>query len=186
MANSEFWRELKPIEQKFRPGALPEAYVANAPTDDDRFYAPLSETVGTRPLWISPSQNRWCDVLMCRGAGLVNRHYPAAGLRLHDLRQVGLPGHDSVATAGDAVYEAPASRTRWSPRVRRADAGDVQRHRAADLAGRERRAERHLDVFDYIALCREHYANGISTDYINQLFRVSGAGTRPVGRRKGP
>ncbi len=24
MANSEFWRELKPIEQKFRPGALPD------------------------------------------------------------------------------------------------------------------------------------------------------------------
>src|SRR6516165_7628931 len=54
----EFWRGLKPIEQKFRPGALPEAYIANAPTEDDRFYAPLSETVGTRPLWISPSQNR--------------------------------------------------------------------------------------------------------------------------------
>ena len=35
MANSEFWRELKPIEQKFRPGALPEAYIANAPTEDD-------------------------------------------------------------------------------------------------------------------------------------------------------
>jgi 2,4'-dihydroxyacetophenone dioxygenase len=27
-------------------------------------------------------------------------------------------------------------------------------------------------VFDYIALCREHYAkNGIGTDYIDQLFR---------------
>ena len=29
-ANSEFWRELKPIEQKFRPGALPEAYIARS------------------------------------------------------------------------------------------------------------------------------------------------------------
>ena len=38
MTNSEFWRELKPIEQKFRPGALPEAYIANAPTEDDRFF----------------------------------------------------------------------------------------------------------------------------------------------------
>ena len=59
------------------------AYIANAPTEDERFYAPLSETVGTRPLWISPSQNRWCDVLMCRGAGLVNRHYhrPAIPVR---------------------------------------------------------------------------------------------------------
>ena len=32
----EFWRDLKPIKQVFRPGALPEAYIQNAPTDDDR------------------------------------------------------------------------------------------------------------------------------------------------------
>ena len=66
-AGGEFWRGLKPIAQVFRPGAVPEAYVSDAATEDERFYAPLSETVGTRPLWISPSQNRWCDVLMCRG-----------------------------------------------------------------------------------------------------------------------
>ncbi len=29
-----------------------------------------------------------------------------------------------------------------------------------------------FDVFDYIALCREHYTkNGIGADYIDQLFR---------------
>ena len=29
-----------------------------------------------------------------------------------------------------------------------------------------------FDVFDYIALCREHYAkNGIGADYIDRLFR---------------
>ena len=33
-ANSEFWRRIKPIEQKFRPGAMPEAYIANAATED--------------------------------------------------------------------------------------------------------------------------------------------------------
>ena len=64
----EFWRELKPIAQVFRPGALPEAYVSNAPTEDERYYVPFSETVSSRPLWISPSQNRWCDVLYARGA----------------------------------------------------------------------------------------------------------------------
>ena len=36
----EFWRDLKPIKQVFRPGALPEAYIQNAPTDDDRYYVP--------------------------------------------------------------------------------------------------------------------------------------------------
>ena len=29
-----------------------------------------------------------------------------------------------------------------------------------------------FDVFDYIALCREHYSkNGIGADYIDRLFR---------------
>ena len=66
-SGGEFWRDLKPIEHAFKPGALPEAYISQAATDDERYYAPLSDTVGTRPLWISPGQNRWCDVLMCRG-----------------------------------------------------------------------------------------------------------------------
>ena len=34
---------------------MPEAYVADAPTDDERYYVPLTETVGIRPLWISPT-----------------------------------------------------------------------------------------------------------------------------------
>ena len=45
---TEFWRGLKPIAQVFRAGAVPEAYVHDAAPDDDRFYAPISETVGTR------------------------------------------------------------------------------------------------------------------------------------------
>ena len=56
---TEFWRDLKPIKQVFRPGAVPEAYVPDIATDDERYYAPLSETVGTRPVFISPGQNRW-------------------------------------------------------------------------------------------------------------------------------
>src|SRR3954465_11966004 len=73
--HSEFWRDLKPIEEVFRPGAGADVYIADAPTDDDRYYVPFTETVSSRPLWISPSQNRWCDVLYAKGPGLVNRHY---------------------------------------------------------------------------------------------------------------
>ena len=59
-SGGEFWRGVQaggagvPARR-----AMPEAYIANAATEDERYYAPLSETVGTRPLWISPSQNRW-------------------------------------------------------------------------------------------------------------------------------
>src|SRR5450631_640699 len=42
-AISEFWRDLKPISKVFQPDALPEVYLANAPTDDDRYYVPFTE-----------------------------------------------------------------------------------------------------------------------------------------------
>jgi len=57
MAN-EFWRELKPVAEVFRPGAVPEQYIHDAATYDERYFAPLSPTVGSRPLYISPTQNR--------------------------------------------------------------------------------------------------------------------------------
>ena len=74
-AQTEFWRDLKPIDNVFRTYALPEMYTPDIASDDERYYVPLSETVGTRPIWISVSQNSWCDVLMSTGPGLVNRHY---------------------------------------------------------------------------------------------------------------
>ena len=74
-ASGEFWATLKPIANVFKPDAMPEVYLANAPTEDDRYYVPISDTVSSRPLWISPQRNQWCDILMAKGAGLVNRHY---------------------------------------------------------------------------------------------------------------
>ena len=173
-ANSEFWRELKPIEQKFRPGALPEAYIADAPTEDDRFYAPLSETVGTRPLWISVSQNRWCDVLMCRGAGLVNRHYHPQQVFAYTISgKWGYLEHDWVATAGDWVYEAPGE----SHTLVAYECDEPMRvtfNVTGPLIWLDENGEPNgtFDVFDYIALVRNHYEkNGIGADYIDQLMR---------------
>ena len=54
-AQTEFWRDLKPIEKVFQPSISPEMYIAGLATDDQRDYVPLSETVGTRPS-ISPAE----------------------------------------------------------------------------------------------------------------------------------
>ena len=169
-----FWRELKPIEQKFRPGALPEAYIADAPTEDERYYAPLSETVGTRPLWISPSQNRWCDVLMCRGAGLVNRHYHPQQVFAYTISgKWGYLEHDWIATAGDWVYEAPGE----SHTLVAYECDEPMRvtfNVTGPLIWLDENGEANgtFDVFDYITLVRDHYAkNGIGTGYIDQLMR---------------
>ena len=87
---------------------MPEAYIANAAIDDDRYYVPLSETVFSRPLWISPTQNRWCDILMAKRAGLVNRHYHPHQIFAYTISgKWGYLEHDWTATAGDFIYETP-------------------------------------------------------------------------------
>ena len=73
--HSEFWKGIKPVEQVFRPGAMPEVYHPKIAEGDERFWVPITETVSSKPVWISPARNMWADVLMSKSAGLVNRHY---------------------------------------------------------------------------------------------------------------
>ena len=75
MPTGEFWKNLKPIENSTRPDALPEVYLSKVATDDDRYYVPFTDTVGSRPLWINVKDNSWADILRAKEAGLVNRHY---------------------------------------------------------------------------------------------------------------
>jgi 2,4'-dihydroxyacetophenone dioxygenase len=170
----EFWRDLKPIDQVFRPGALPEAYIKNAPTDDERYYVPFSETVGSRPLWISPSQNRWCDVLYARSAGLVNRHYhPQAVFAYTISGKWGYLEHEWVATAGDWVYEAPGE-AHTLVAYEHTEPMKVTFNVTGPLIWLDENGDPDgtFDVFDYIALCREHYDKvGIGSAYIDGLMR---------------
>jgi 2,4'-dihydroxyacetophenone dioxygenase len=55
---NEFWRDLKPIVNSMKPDAQREVFHQQSAIDDERFYVPLSPTVGSRPLWISPRDNR--------------------------------------------------------------------------------------------------------------------------------
>ena len=55
-AITEFWKDLKPIQKVFQLDALPEVYSQNAPGGDERLFVPFTETVSSKPLWISPGQ----------------------------------------------------------------------------------------------------------------------------------
>jgi 2,4'-dihydroxyacetophenone dioxygenase len=171
---TEFWRDLKPLTNAFKPGASPELYTRHPPDDDERFYVPLTPTVSSRPLLIMPSQNRWCDVLLAKGAGLVNRHYHP-----HPVFAYTISGkwsyleHDWIATAGDFVYEAPG------------EAHTLVAHESSEpmkvhfnVTGPLIWLDEHgepagtFDVFDYIRLCKAHYdAAGIGAAFIDQLIR---------------
>jgi len=111
-AATEFWKDLKPIQKVFQKDALPEVYTHNAPTDDERLYVPFNETVFSRPLWISPGQNRWCDILMAKGAGLVNRHYHPHEVFAYTISgKWGYLEHDWTATASITKESAWARTT---------------------------------------------------------------------------
>ena len=171
---SEFWRDIKPIQKVFKADALPEAYIANAAIDDDRYYVPLSETVFSRPLWISPTQNRWCDLLMAKRAGLVNRHYHPHQIFAYTISgKWGYLEHDWTATAGDFIYETPGE----SHTLVAYDHPEPMRVFFVVSAplmwlDDEGNTVGYFDVHNYIDLCKAHYEkSGLGADAITKLFR---------------
>jgi 2,4'-dihydroxyacetophenone dioxygenase len=174
MAGTEFWRELQPIPNVFKAGALPEVYLEDVATDDERYYVPLTETVGTRPLLIQPSQNRWCDVLRATGAGLVNRHYHPHQVFAYTISgRWGYLEHDWVATAGDWVYEAPGE-SHTLVAYEHPDPMRVTFNVTGPLIWLDEDGQPNgtFDVFDYIALARKHYEEvGLGADLIDGLMR---------------
>jgi 2,4'-dihydroxyacetophenone dioxygenase len=175
-AGTEFWRDIKPIpkEKVFRKDAAAELFLPDTMADDDRYFVPLSETVFSRPLWISLAQNRWADVLMAKQAGLVNRHYHP-----HQVFGYTLSGkwsyleHDWVATAGTFVYEAPGEAhtlvAHESPEPMR-----VHFNVTGPLIWLDENGEPNgtFDAYDYLQLAREHYEqSGLGVEAVHKLLR---------------
>lgn len=172
--NNEFWADLKPLQQVFRPDALGDVHIAGAAEADERYFVPFSETVSSRPLWISPTQNKWCDILMATAAGLVNRHYHP-----HEVFAYTISGkweyleHDWVATAGDFIYESPGE----GHTLVAHDIGEPMRAMfivTGPLIWLDENGDANgtFDVFDYIEMCRTHYDQiGLGAGLIDQLFR---------------
>lgn len=171
---NEFWRDIKPIENVFKPDAAPEVYLNNVVDDDERFYVPFTDTVFSRPLWISPSRNMWCDILMAKSAGLVNRHYHPHEVFAYTISgKWGYLEHDWIATAGDFVYESPgeghtlvAFEHEEPMKVHFKVTGPLI---WLDDEGNDAGI---FDVHDYLALCRDHYEKvGLGKAYIDKLIR---------------
>ena len=106
----------------FRKHALQEMYTPNIATDDERYYVPLTETVSTRPVWISVSQNEWCDVLRAKSAGSST----ATTTRTRSSPTRSPASGATSSTTGSPPPETSSTRRRRGPharrlRVRRAD-----------------------------------------------------------------
>lgn len=171
---NEFWRDIKPIDKVFQPDALPEVYLPKIADDDERYYVPITETVSTRPVWISPTRNMWCDVLMAKSAGLVNRHYHPHEVFAYTISgKWGYLEHDWVATAGDFVYETPGE-GHTLVAYESDEPMKVHFKVTGPLIWLDENGEPngYFDVHNYIELCKNHYEKvGIGAQYIQKLFR---------------
>jgi 2,4'-dihydroxyacetophenone dioxygenase len=173
-ATTEVWRDLKPIANSFKPGVAPEVYMKDPANDDPRYFIPLTETVLSRPMWISPQQNMWADILWAKQAGLVNRHYHPHQVFAYTIQgKWGYLEHDWTATRGDFIYE-----TAGEGHTLVAYESDEQMKAFFVVTGpliwldENGNGTSHFDVHDYIALARSHYAtNGVGSDYVDTLFR---------------
>jgi len=170
----EFWRNVAPIIEVFKPDAKPEQYLAKIATDDERCYVPFGDTVRVRPLHIAPEKNRWCGLMTCRGAGLVNRHYHPHEVFAYTISgKWGYLEHDWIATAGDFVYETPGSGHTLV--VHESD--EVMRtlfvvHGPLIWLDEKGQTTGYFDVHDYLAMCREHYDKvGLGRAEVDRLVR---------------
>jgi 2,4'-dihydroxyacetophenone dioxygenase len=173
-ATAEFWREIKPIANCFKLDALPEVYIKDPANSDERYFVPITETVSSRPVWISPQRNMWSDILMAKTAGLVNRHYhPHQVFAYTTQGKWGYLEHDWTATAGDFVYETPGE-GHTLVAYESAEPTKVFFIVQGPLIwlDEDGKSIGHYDVHDYIAAARAHCAaNDIGADYVATLFR---------------
>jgi 2,4'-dihydroxyacetophenone dioxygenase len=173
-AATEFWRNIKPIADVFKPGALADVYKPKVTEGDERLFVPITETVSSKPLWISPQRNMWADVLMAKTAGLVNRHYHPHQVFAYTISgKWGYLEHDWTATAGDFIYEPPGE----SHTLVAYDSGEPMRvffvvQGPLVWLDDNGQSVGHFDVHDYIAMARAHYEKvGIGSAYVDTLFR---------------
>jgi len=174
LAKTEFWKGRAPLKNVLKLDALPEVYGHDVAHGDERLFVPFTETVFSKPLWISPSSNRWCDILMSKGTGLVNRHYHPHEVFSYTVSgKWGYLEHDWTATAGDFVYEAPGE-AHTLVAYEHTDPMRVFFIVTGPLIWLDENGEScgHFDVHDYIKLCREHYEKvNLGADYVKRLFR---------------
>jgi len=171
---TEFWRTIKPIANVFRTGALPEVYLSKVAEGDERYFVPFSETVSSKPLWISPQRNMWADVLMAKAAGLVNRHYHPHQVFAYTISgKWGYLEHEWTATAGDFVYEPPGE----SHTLVAYDSDEPMRvffvvQGPLIWLDENGNGVSQYDVFDYVAAAKAHYEKvGIGAKYVDSLLR---------------
>jgi asparaginyl-tRNA synthetase len=100
--------QLTPYQLEFPKEALPEIFVKDALTNDERMWVPQSENVWFRPLCLNRSQGYWVTLLKVKKAGVLSRHRHPQGVHGFVIKgRWEYLEHDWVAEEGSYIYEPP-------------------------------------------------------------------------------
>ena len=100
--------ELTPYQLDFPKEALPEIFVKDALTTDERMWVPQSDNVWFRPLCLNRSQGYWVTLLKVKKSGVLSRHRHPQGVHGFVIKgRWEYLEHDWVAEEGSYIYEPP-------------------------------------------------------------------------------
>ena len=151
---AEFWRDLRPIKQHLQGGArCPRCSAPNMTNDDERYYVPLKETVGSAAVDLVFPEPLVRHPYAKRPRAVIRHYHPHRSSPLRSPASGAISSLTGSPSPVTSSTRRPARRTRSSPKIH---PEPMKVHfkvtGPADLARRARRAGRTLRRHDYIAL----------------------------------
>ena len=174
MNKAEKIDQLTPYQLEFPKEALPEIFVKDALTSDERMWVPQSENVWFRPLCLNRSQGYWVTLLKVKKAGVLSRHRHPQGVHGFVIKgRWEYLEHDWVAKEGSYLFEPPGE---IHTLVVDEDCEEMITlfHNSGALiyCDEDGNTIGTTDVFDRIEAAKKHFIKvGLGEEYVNQFIR---------------
>ncbi len=174
MNKAEKIDQLTPYQLEIPKEALPEIFVKDALTNDERMWVPQSENVWFRPLCLNRSQGYWVTLLKVKKAGVLSRHRHPQGVHGFVIKgRWEYLEHDWVAEEGSYIYEPPGeTHTLIVPEGVDEMITFFQVNGMMCYVDPFGEVQGFDDVFTKIDLCKKHFkAVGLGEDFVDQFIR---------------
>ena len=166
--------ELTPYQLEFPKEALPEIFVKDAVTTDERMWVPQAENVWFRPLCLNRSQGYWVTLLKVKKSGVLSRHRHPQGVHGFVIKgRWEYLEHDWIAEEGSYIYEPPGeTHTLIVPEGLDEMITFFQVNGMMCYVDPVGEVQGYDDVFTKIDLCKKHFLEvGLGEDFVDQFIR---------------
>lgn len=166
--------QLTPYQLDFPKEVLPEIFVKDALTTDERMWVPQADNVWFRPLCLNRSQGYWVTLLKVKKSGVLSRHRHPQGVHGFVIKgRWEYLEHDWVAEEGAYIYEPPGeTHTLVVPEGVDEMITFFQVNGMMCYVDPFGKVLGYDDVFTKIDLCKKHFLEvGLGEDFVDQFVR---------------